>query len=57
MPLLLLSRLGYVANVAQQNDGVVWVIRLCFSVRASAPQASGLVGEGVSYDRPVELLG
>lgn len=32
LPLLLLSRLGYVPNIDKQNDEVLWVIRLSFSV-------------------------
>ena len=47
LPLLLLSRLGYVPNIDKQNDEVLWVIRLSFSV--------GTRGCAVPRSRPLSL--
>lgn len=39
IPLMLMSSMGYVANLHPQNDSVVWLLRLCFSI---IPAVTGL---------------
>ena len=40
VPLMLMSSLGYVANQHPQNEDVVWLLRLCFSI---IPALTGLL--------------
>jgi GPH family glycoside/pentoside/hexuronide:cation symporter len=40
IPLMLMSSMGYVANTHPQNDSVIWLLRLCFSI---IPAITGLV--------------
>ena len=39
IPLMLMSSMGYVANLHPQNESVVWLLRLCFSI---IPAVTGL---------------
>ena len=40
IPLMLMGSMGYVANQHPQNDEVIWVLRLCFSI---VPALTGLL--------------
>ena len=41
-PLMLMSSLGYVARQHPQNDDVIWLLRLCFSIVPAMTLALGI---------------
>jgi GPH family glycoside/pentoside/hexuronide:cation symporter len=40
IPLMLMGSMGYVSNMHPQNDNVIWLLRLCFSI---IPAVTGLI--------------